>query len=212
MGDRQSSTIEIEDEIYTDDIIDKGVSNRDLYSDTPGPRVIGTLLIIFSSIAISMGILNIFFTIESFTSHDAINSLKGISAMAKEQIIANKISMAIIDGLLTFGMDLLSLMALIAGIGLLRYREKTGRKLALVWAYLAFPYLVIDMVIYFAMVIPLKASTIAAAPGFTGLGAPVISMSSDLTLQFFSGILLAAMPIITIMMMNRSTIKGSCKG
>ncbi|MCP4131453.1 MAG: hypothetical protein GY754_10770 [bacterium] len=138
------------------------------------PKVFGILLIVFGSIYVLYGIIPEFFVFRR-------------TPVPEELVL-------LIKGVLKLVAVILSIVALVAGIGLVRYKEKSGRKLSLVWGCSALVYLVIETVIHIVVILPMD---IRALPVFDHL---------------FYQVYLAIMPILIVVMMTRPSAKKSCKG
>ncbi|MCP4131451.1 MAG: hypothetical protein GY754_10760 [bacterium] len=178
------------------------------------PKVFGVLLIVFGIIYALYGIISGSYSLISSPDMDSFNSFAlfpGVSKDSVSTMIANLKLITTIQGVLTLVAGLLSIVAVTAGIGLAQYKEKLGRKLSLTWGYIALAYLVVDAIIFAALIMPLQSGMMSAFPAFAGGFAGMATGSSVFMYVLVTGFF-AVMPILTVAMMTQSSAKESCEG
>ncbi|MCP4131452.1 MAG: hypothetical protein GY754_10765 [bacterium] len=180
----------------------------------PGPKIVGVLLIIFGFMYSFFGIIFGLFSFGTSVFFNSLSSFGGLSGAEEDsftKVFADVKFISSIQGIETFLAGVISIAALAAGIGLVQYKEKTGRKLSLAWGCIALAYLAIDAVIYFVVIVPLQSDMMLGMSQLSGSGISGWLTNSGVVLHIISLVCLAVLPILTIAMMTRPSAKESCK-
>jgi hypothetical protein len=186
----------------------------------PGaPFGIGLTLIICGSLASLFGVFGGLFTMatSSMMSKMAAFGAGAGDPAARQMIeaaIADAGSIYVVSGALQVVMGFISVLALVAGIGLVKYRL-WGRKLSLTWAAVALGYIVVSVVVNLAYIMPatdkmmqamLSASQASGQPNLLSSG--MMSSIGGLS-SIFGSLLLAILPVLTLILISKDKIKNS---
>jgi hypothetical protein len=118
----------------------------------------------------------------------------------------------VVSGALQVVMGFISILALVAGIGLVKYRL-WGRKLSLTWAAVALGYIVVSVVVNLTYIMPatdkmmqamLSASQASGQPNLLSSG--MMSSIGGLS-SIFGSLLLAVLPVVTLILISKDKIK-----
>jgi hypothetical protein len=180
----------------------------------PGaPFGIGLTLIICGSLAALFGVFGGLFTMTTSSMLSGMMTA-GIRAdpavkQAFDAVMADSKWIYVVQGVMQTIMGLISVLALVAGIGLMKYRL-WGRKLALVWAGFALAYIVISLFINFIYIMPASEKLVQAMLALTGGSAnPFSGMMTNLggVSQIFGSLLLAVLPVLTLVLISKDKIR-----
>lgn len=188
------------------------------------PKTMGILLIIFGSLYLFTSLLAVVFT---FLASTFMSSVAGMGAAAQKgavdpnslaALVSDMKMVYCIQGIEKLVTSALSGLSLAAGIGLYRYRAM-GLKLAFWWAVAALAYLVAESGIYAGVIIPAMTRFMSGLTGqigaVMGQGAPG-SMFSDpfgsigIVGNIIMNLIMAVMPVLTIVFMTREKVKRAC--
>ncbi|MCP4138166.1 MAG: hypothetical protein GY754_44800 [bacterium] len=172
------------------------------------PRVIGILLIVTGSLYIFCGLIPGIMSLLGSFFFDAVMGESGIGEMFG-QMLPGMQYINRVQGFVSIISGLAAIIVLVAGIGLLQYKEKRGRKLAIVAGIISFGYLVFEAIITYTVILPAHTKMMASFPGggmFNTLAPP---MSIATVMSFFFQ---AVFPVVLIILMTRSFVKESCEG
>ncbi len=181
----------------------------------PGaPFGIGLTLIICGSLAALGGVFGGLFTM---MTNSIMSNIAGLGAagnpdgmQAIQDAMAASKSLYVVQGSLQVVMGVISVLALIAGIGLMKYR-RWGQKLSITWAGLALAYIVMSLIVNFVYILPKSEAMVEAmmAGMPDGGGAAFSGMSSGVSAatQIFYALFLAVLPMLTLIMISKDKIK-----
>jgi hypothetical protein len=180
----------------------------------PGaPFGIGLTLIICGSLAALFGVFGGLFTM---TASSMLSGAMMAGAMADpaarqvfDAVMADSKWIYVVQGAMQVVMGLISVLALVAGIGLMKYRL-WGRKLSLVWAGFALAYIVVSLFINIVYIMPASERLVQAMLGMTGGGAnPFSGMISNMSgiSQVLGSLLLAVLPVLTLVLISKDKIR-----
>lgn len=183
----------------------------------PGaPFGIGLTLIICGSLAALFGIFGGLFTM---TASAMVSSMAMLGNMAGDPtaqqtldaIIESSGSIYVVQGALQVVMGIISVLALVAGIGLVKYRA-WGLKAARVWAGLALIYILVSLVVNFIYVMPASEKMMETIMGLNPAGGvnPLSGMTSSISTfsQIFGSMLLAVLPVLALVLLSKDKVKA----
>ncbi|MCP4131454.1 MAG: hypothetical protein GY754_10775 [bacterium] len=177
------------------------------------PKVVGIVLIVFSSMYALYGFIVGLIVFGALYAMNAFgdgrigdvrtlpfNFLSGIASREFSGIMIARAFLYILAGVI-------SIAALVAGIGLVRYKEKMGRKLSIVWGGIALGFLVIEFLI---MTFMMKAVLSSLSSETVSMDSMVSNPASSIW-EIFLQLVMAVLPIVTIVLMTRPSAKNSCE-
>jgi hypothetical protein len=164
------------------------------------PSVLGILSIVFAGLLIASSLWSLVSSISTATLGPALASFLPTTGMPPDVLLQWAICTAAIAGLMLF----MSCGLLVTGIGLVRKRSWAGLWTQ-VWAWVAFPVLVLRLLVWHLGVEPAIASTVAAILPLAGAGAAGAALHGRHFLGFEDVwcVCLAVHPILLLAMVPR---------